>query len=76
MLVLTRMSNQSFMIGDDVEVVVIAVVGQKAVLGVRAPRDVQIVRSEIFQPEATGSPPAPSGRAAVSPAASPASPPG
>ncbi len=47
MLVLTRRPDQSLWIGDDVEVTVVRVEGERVVLGVRAPREVTIVRGEL-----------------------------
>ena len=38
MLVLTRRINQSIMIGDDVEITVLAVSGEKVRIGIEAPR--------------------------------------
>ncbi len=37
MLVLTRKSNQSIMIGDDIEVSVLAIMGEKVRIGIEAP---------------------------------------
>ena len=48
MLVLTRKSNQSIMIGDDVEVTVLSVMGEKVRIGIRAPADVAVYRTEIY----------------------------
>jgi carbon storage regulator len=48
MLVLTRKANQSIMIGDDIEVSVLSVVGEKVRLGIQAPRDVPVFRKEVF----------------------------
>ena len=48
MLVLTRKPQQSVMIGDDIEVTVIAVQGDKVRLGINAPADVPIFRMEIY----------------------------
>jgi carbon storage regulator len=48
MLVLTRKSNQSIMIGDDVEVSVLAVVGDKVRIGIQAPRDIPVFRKEVY----------------------------
>jgi carbon storage regulator len=48
MLVLTRKSNQSIMIGDDVEVSVLSVVGEKVRIGIQAPADVPVFRTEIY----------------------------
>jgi carbon storage regulator len=48
MLVLTRKPGQSIMIGDGVEVQVLAVAGEKVRLGIAAPRDVSIFRNEVY----------------------------
>jgi len=48
MLVLTRKSNQSIMIGDDVEVSVLSVMGDKVRIGIRAPQDIPVFRTEIY----------------------------
>ena len=48
MLVLTRKSNQSIMIGDDVEVSVLSIMGEKVRIGISAPRDVPVFRKEIY----------------------------
>jgi hypothetical protein len=45
MLVLTRKTNEAVMIGDDVEVVVLSVQGNRVRLGITAPRSVSILRS-------------------------------
>jgi carbon storage regulator len=47
-LVLTRKPQQSVMIGDDVELTVISVQGDKVRLGINAPGDVPIFRTEIY----------------------------
>jgi carbon storage regulator len=48
MLVLTRKSNQSIMIGDDVEVSVLAIMGEKVRIGIQAPRDIPVFRKEVY----------------------------
>ena len=48
MLVLTRKSNQSIMIGDDVEVSVLAIMGEKVRIGIEAPRSVPVFRKEVY----------------------------
>lgn len=48
MLVLTRKSNQSIMIGDDVEVSVLSVMGDKVRIGIQAPQEVPVFRTEIY----------------------------
>jgi len=47
-LVLTRKANQSIMIGDDVEVSVLSIMGEKVRLGISAPRDVPVFRKEVY----------------------------
>jgi carbon storage regulator len=48
-LVLTRKVNQSIVIGDDIEVVVLEVRGEQIRLGIKAPRDVVVHRKEIYE---------------------------
>ena len=48
MLVLTRKTNQSIMIGDEIEVSVLAVSGDKVRVGISAPRDVPVFRKEVY----------------------------
>ena len=48
MLVLTRKTNQSIMIGDEIEVTVLAVSRDKIRLGITAPRDVSVFRKEVY----------------------------
>jgi carbon storage regulator len=59
MLVLTRKSNQSIMIGDDIEVSVLSIMGEKVRIGIQAPRDVPVFRKEVYleiQQEQVGAP--------------------
>jgi carbon storage regulator len=58
MLVLTRKSNQSIMIGDDIEVSVLSIMGEKVRIGIQAPRDIPVFRKEVYleiQAERNGS---------------------
>ena len=48
MLVLTRKTNQSIMIGDEVEISVLAVIGEKVRIGIEAPRAVPVFRKEVY----------------------------
>jgi carbon storage regulator len=48
MLVLTRKGNQSIMIGDDIEVTVLAIMGEKVRVGIDAPRNVPVFRKEVY----------------------------
>jgi carbon storage regulator len=49
MLVLTRKQKQSIMIGDDIEVTVLAVAGDKVRIGIQAPRDIPVFRNEVYR---------------------------
>ena len=49
MLVLTRKTNQSIMIGDDVEVSVLSIVGDKVRIGIDAPRHIPLFRKEVYR---------------------------
>jgi carbon storage regulator len=67
MLVLTRKSNQSIMIGDEIEVSVLSVMGEKVRIGIQAPQKVPVFRKEIYleiHREATGIAPAAAAHAA------------
>jgi carbon storage regulator len=48
MLVLTRKSNQSIMIGDAIEVTVLSVMGEKVRIGIQAPREIPVFRKEVY----------------------------
>ena len=48
MLVLTRKSNQSIMIGDEIEISVLAIMGEKVRIGIEAPRSVPVYRHEVY----------------------------
>lgn len=48
MLVLSRQKDESIMIGDDVEITIVDVRGDKVRLGINAPRNVEVHRKEIY----------------------------
>ncbi len=48
MLVLTRKGNQSIMIGDEIEISVLAIMGEKVRIGIQAPRSVPVFRKEVY----------------------------
>ena len=48
MLVLSRTTNESIMIGDDIEVFVVDVRGDKVRLGINAPKNISVHRREIY----------------------------
>lgn len=49
MLVLARKINESIMIGDDIELVVIDIKGDQVKLGIRAPKNITVHRKEIYE---------------------------
>ncbi len=48
MLVLSRVKDESIMIGDDVEISIVDVRGDKVRLGINAPKTVSVHRKEIY----------------------------
>ncbi|MBD2868414.1 carbon storage regulator CsrA [Paenibacillus arenilitoris] len=48
MLVLSRRSNESIILGHHIEIVVLGVEGDNVKLGIRAPKEVDIYRKEIY----------------------------
>jgi len=48
-LVLSRKVDESLVIGDNIVLTVLAVEGDKVKIGVAAPREIRILRQEIFQ---------------------------
>ena len=49
MLILTRRVDESLLIGEDIEVVVLEVRGGQVRLGVRAPENMKILREELVE---------------------------
>jgi carbon storage regulator CsrA len=47
MLVLTRKLDESIRIGDDIKITILRIKGNTIRLGIEAPRDVRVVRSEL-----------------------------
>ena len=48
MLVLSRQRDETIMIGDDIEITVVDIRGDKVRLGITAPRSVQVHRREVY----------------------------
>ena len=46
MLVITRRNNEEFIIGDDIRVRVVSIRGQRVQIGIEAPLDVSVRRSD------------------------------
>jgi carbon storage regulator len=49
MLVLSRQKDESIMVGDDVEITIVDVRGDKVRLGITAPRHIPVHRKEIYE---------------------------
>jgi carbon storage regulator len=49
MLVLTREKDESIMIGEDVEVIIVDISNKKVRLGISAPRMIPVHRKEIYE---------------------------
>jgi carbon storage regulator len=48
MLVLSRQKDESIMIGDNVEITIVDVRGDKVRLGITAPKEISVHRREVF----------------------------
>src|SRR2546421_8309789 len=48
MLVLSRQRDETIMIGDDIEVTVISIRGDKVRLGINAPKEIEVHRKEVY----------------------------
>lgn len=48
MLVLSRQRDESIMIGDDVEIIIVDVRGDKVRLGITAPKHIPVHQREIY----------------------------
>ena len=49
MLVLSRQRDETIVIGDDIEITVVDIRGDKVRLGINAPRAVQVHRKEVYE---------------------------
>lgn len=49
MLVLSRQRDQTIMIGDEVEITIVDIRGDKVRLGISAPRQIQVHRKEVYE---------------------------
>lgn len=49
MLVLSRKINQSIIIGDDIEIMLVDIRGDQIKLGINAPKSVKIFRKEVYE---------------------------
>lgn len=49
MLILTRKTNESIIIDDNIEIIVVGVEDGKVKLGIKAPKEVDIHRKEVYE---------------------------
>ncbi|MDP5275886.1 carbon storage regulator CsrA [Chengkuizengella axinellae] len=49
MLVLTRKTGQSIMIGDEIELTIIEAEGETVKVGISAPKEIQVYRMELYE---------------------------
>ncbi len=49
MLVLSRHRDETIMIGDDIEITVVDIKGDKVRIGITAPREIQVHRKEVYE---------------------------
>ena len=49
MLVLSRKKNESIIINDDITIIVVEIRGDKARLGIEAPKEVPVHRKEVYE---------------------------
>jgi carbon storage regulator len=49
MLVLSRQKNEAIMIGDDIEITVVDIRGDRVRLGIAAPHSVAVHRKEVYE---------------------------
>ena len=49
MLVLSRRKNESIMVGDDVQIMIVGIRGDKIRLGIEAPKSIPVHRMEVYE---------------------------
>lgn len=49
MLVLSRKLNEKIKLGEEIEITIVAISGDTVRIGINAPRDLKILRNEIYE---------------------------
>jgi carbon storage regulator len=49
MLVLTRKNGESIKIGDDIEITIVSSKNDQVKIGIKAPKNVEVLRQEIYE---------------------------
>lgn len=49
MLIITRKKGESLMIGDDIEIIISKLEDGSVKLGIKAPKDITILRKELYE---------------------------
>jgi len=49
MLILTRKKNESIVINENIEIIIVGIEDGKVKLGIKAPKDVEIHRKEVYE---------------------------
>lgn len=49
MLIITRKKGESLMIGDDIEIIISKIDDGSVKIGIKAPKDVEILRKELYE---------------------------
>lgn len=49
MLVLARKVNDKILIGDNIEITIVSISGDTVRIGIEAPKDIKILRSEVYE---------------------------
>lgn len=49
MLILTRKNGESIKIGDDIEITIVSAKNDQVKIGIKAPREIEVIRTELFE---------------------------
>lgn len=49
MLILTRKTGQGFLVGDDIEITITEISGDKVRVGINAPKHIKVLRTELSE---------------------------